>query len=328
MNQSEFLTRYEEDKSAFRALGNYVNNTIADGIKEIRKIDSLDLYLKIPAVPRLKTDKSIVEKAFLRKNYSNPYEDITDKIGVRYVVLLTEHVKEISDVVESSDKWEASKDRDFEAEREANPLLFDYQSIHYIIKLENSINYEGVQISSDMSCEVQIRTLAQHAYSELTHDLIYKSRLKAKPEVQRAVAKSMSLIEIIDSIFMEVHMKVSEESKDYNSMFDELLSIYKRIQNPNIQERINYFLLDTFRSDWEDLSILSLKEFMKDKPFIADKIKEKSHHNLLFEQPVVILLYYLISKNPLSVFKKLPITESEFKPIYVDLGISTEQFEL
>ncbi|MEX0597021.1 MAG: RelA/SpoT [Candidatus Paceibacterota bacterium] len=328
MTQKEFLALYEADKPALRALGNYVNNAITKGIKIRRKIDSLDLHLKIPVFPRLKTDKSILEKAFLRKNYSNPYSDITDKIGVRYVVLLTEHVTEISDVVESIDGWEVSKDRDFETEREENPLLFDYQSIHYVIRLKNNVNYEGIEISSDLSCEVQIRTLAQHAYSELTHDMIYKSRLQAKPEVQRAVAKSMSLIEIIDSIFMEVHMTITEESRDYDSMFNELTIIYEGIQSPNVQERLNFFLLDTFKSDWEGISISSLKKFIEEKPFIADKIKEKSQHNLLFEQPIVILLYYLISKNPRSVFKQLPITESEFKPLFVDLGISTEQFNL
>ena len=34
--------------------------------------------------------------------------------------------------------------------------------------------YNGHTIEKDTPCEIQIRTLEQHAYAELSHDYVYK----------------------------------------------------------------------------------------------------------------------------------------------------------
>src|SRR6185437_12088519 len=108
----------------------------------------------IPVVPRVKGDDSIVQKAFYRgKKYQNAYEEIEDKVGLRFVVLLTEDIRIIEEALNSSSQWTATMARDFEEERDARPYEFDYQSLHYILRSSLPLEFEGVQIPPDLPCE-------------------------------------------------------------------------------------------------------------------------------------------------------------------------------
>ena len=49
-----------------------------------------------------------------------------------------------------------------------------------------------------------MRTLLQHAHSELTHDTIYKPSVVQTPAMLRAAAKSMALIEATGDYFEEL----------------------------------------------------------------------------------------------------------------------------
>ncbi|MGC8001178.1 GTP pyrophosphokinase, partial [Salmonella enterica] len=79
------------------------------------------------------------------KKYANPYHDITDKAGIRFVVLLTSDIKKIEEALISSPAWEYSKDRDYEEERLAKPLVFTYQSVHYVVRAIRDIEVDGVR---------------------------------------------------------------------------------------------------------------------------------------------------------------------------------------
>ena len=169
---------------------------MSDSIRGRVAPTKLELFLKLPVIPRVKTQDSLLQKAFYRaKNYENPYEDIEDKVGLRFVVLLAEDIRTIEAAINDEPRWVAMLARDFELEREAKPYEFDYQSLHYVVRSKLPLEYEGYSIPADFSCEVQVRTLLQHAYSELTHDTIYKPSVRATPAIKRTAAKSMALIE-------------------------------------------------------------------------------------------------------------------------------------
>jgi len=182
MNQRQFKERYARDIPAYKAYGHYVTGQIMEGITAKIGRPNLPQVVKIDPVPRVKEIGSLLEKAFYRKKpYTNPYSDITDKIGTRFVVLFLEQVDDICDIIESITAWDASKDRDYEEERKKHPVLFDYQSVHYIVRLKADLEIDGVIVPTGTPCEVQIRTLLQHAYSELTHDTIYKPHSSTDP---------------------------------------------------------------------------------------------------------------------------------------------------
>ncbi|WP_196770032.1 GTP pyrophosphokinase [Vibrio mimicus] len=194
----------------YKAWGDLVVSELCQKLEELGR--DLGVHLKQPAKVRIKSDDSLIDKAFYRpnKNYENPYDDIEDKVGCRFVVLLVEHIDELSKIIKSSKRWEYIECRHFCEERKREPLLFTYQSVHYVVRARTDEQVNGETVKTGTPCEIQIRTLLQHAYAELTHDAVYKAKRVVKPEVHRTVAKSMALIETTDDFFSDVNCTNSD----------------------------------------------------------------------------------------------------------------------
>lgn len=325
MNEQQFLERWEQDKPFYKAWANLIGQEIERRLAPLITPMSLDYFLKVPATPRLKGDHNLIDKAFYRsKSYKNPYEDITDKVGMRYVVLLTTHIKHISSIIEGQDCeaiWTWSKDRDYEEERLAKPLEFAYQSVHYVIQSKPGLSFEGQNLPEGLTCEVQIRTLLQHAHSELTHDTLYKPKTTAKPSVKRTVAKSMALIEATDEFFEQAIKDLATESKTQESLFAGLSVAYRKsIGLEPGQERSNQLVIDAFIDILPKDVMVQIEEFLIAKGYIFEKIKEQQGMRHFFNQPVVLLAYFLAEKMPAQTRENWPIESDDLAKIFSDLG--------
>ena len=79
MNEQEILARWEADKPLYRAWAKLIDQEIERRLVSAIAPTPLDYFLKVPMVPRLKGDTSLIDKALYRsKPYKNPYEDITE----------------------------------------------------------------------------------------------------------------------------------------------------------------------------------------------------------------------------------------------------------
>lgn len=323
--EQEFLEKYEKEKQTLEEWGKFIINYIIDELKYENY--NIDKFLKVPAMPRLKDNNSIIEKAFYRgKNYENPIEDITDKVGTRFVVLLVSEIKIIEDIIEKCNCWEYSKDKDFEKERDENPTFFNYQSVHYIIMNNKSLTVNNTLIKENTKCEVQIRTLLQHAYSELTHDTVYKPKQNVKPTpiVQRLVARSMAMIETTDYIFKEVNdTMVKENNIKSNNLLPMMREEYTKIKDPEENIKIQDLIIESYADIIQKIDKDNFMEFIKhNQPIIVDQVTKKYKSELLFRQPIILLIYYLIEKYPSKLKANWPLTEDLIKPIYAKLGTS------
>jgi putative GTP pyrophosphokinase len=89
--EAEFIDRWRKEHPIYAAWGRFVGVTLSDAIRGRVAPTKLEMFLKLPVIPRIKEQDSILQKAFYRgKKYQNPYEEIEDKVGLRFVVLLTE----------------------------------------------------------------------------------------------------------------------------------------------------------------------------------------------------------------------------------------------
>lgn len=318
MTEIEIIQTYNLEAPIYSVWGNYIRKQIMSDLHKIP--NGLDL-IKIEVIPRLKSIDSLLEKVFRPgKNYNNPYDEITDKIGLRFVVLLEKDIATIGSVIESNNIWVFSKDKDFEDERINSPTLFDYQSRHYILKNKMELKVDNIVIPQYTPCEIQIRTLLQHAYSELSHDTIYKPQTRITPETHRLVARSMALIETTDQLFLEVNKMISSDEK-YLKEFEE---IYRKLINdiPTYEKKVNLVILDTFNKYLtKDISIL-IYEYLSSQNWIVDIIKNKAEYNFFYRQPVIVFLLYIINNHRKAVKEQWPYTEDKLNPIYSDLGIS------
>jgi ppGpp synthetase/RelA/SpoT-type nucleotidyltranferase len=325
VNEQEILARWDADKPLYRAWARFIAQEIERRLVPVIAPTHLDYFLKVPMVPRLKGDTSLIDKALYRsKPYKNPYVDITDKVGMRYVVLLTTQINTLCSIIESTECeafWFQTKDKDYEEERLAKPLEFSYQSVHYVLRSKAGLSMDGQSLPEGLPCEVQIRTLLQHAHSELTHDTLYKPKTTAKPSVKRTVAKSMALIEATDEFFEQAMRDIANASAPQKQLLDYLSDAYKKGTGiePG-QERSNQLVVDTFMELLPQDAIARIEEFLTAKGYVFNRIVEQNGQRHLFNQPAVLLAYFLADKMPAQTRECWPIDSDDLAKVFSDLG--------
>lgn len=316
MEQKEFIHKYEKEKHIYEAWGHYTKERI---IKALKKQVPIENFLKLDVKVRVKSVDSLLAKAYYRnKNYKNPYNEITDKVGMRFVVLYLDEVHLIGNIIESIDEWVFSKDRDFLDEIERYPERFDYESLHYVVTNKYSIVYNEIEIPKGISCEIQIRTLLQHAYCEMSHSTIYKKNVHSK--VKRVTARSMALIESADYFFKEVKEMVLKEEKIYNDLLPKLIEYYSTFAKLTVEDKINVLIIDNYGNLLKENIFEEIKKFIEENKFLKDIIIQNYEIKFIYRQPVVLLIYYLISKTRHKVSDEWPLTYDELIPLYNDLG--------
>lgn len=136
------------------------------------------------------------------------------------------------------------------------------------------------------------------------------------------------MIETIDIIFEDVIEKMNNENDIISTILPMLQNKYKKMFKSDFQKNINIMILDAYKDEIEKIDIDELKNFIITKRVLLEKqIKRKSKNNLLFRQPVIILLYYLVFQKRESVKQKWPMTKDILKPIYIGLGFKFEDYD-
>lgn len=133
--------------------------------------------------------------------YSDPINEIEDLAAVRVIVFLREHVKEVCDKIE---ELYETRDEGEIGPRSSDETRFGYESRHLVIHLDKRTYFGKRQRPARVSCEIQVRTILQHAWAEMEHDIGYKSDQDIPPELRRRFSALAGLLEIADTEFSRI----------------------------------------------------------------------------------------------------------------------------
>lgn len=325
MSETEFIRRWNDEKPRYEAWGSFVVTEMKASLADRLSSESaVKYFLKIHPEPRVKDTVSLVDKAYNRsKPYADPYNDVTDKVGVRFVVLLNEEVRVVEELLCANKTWVARKDKDYEEERGKNPWAFTYQSLHYIVFAKQDTEVGGTMVAANTPCEVQIRTLLQHAHSELSHPNIYKPRVTASSDMVRAAARSMALIETADEYFDQVAQKTRENDRPLEEAKRSLDAAYCRHtgREPDAAKSNTFIvdaLLELIGDNLDDL----LNDLVASDAYIVDMVRERVDQKSLYRLSAIFLLYLLIKRKPAELIEKWPMPAIDLRPLFVDLGVA------
>lgn len=329
MNEADLRVRFENRKPALAALGGWVAKVIiAELEKQLGSKSAVEKFLQIPPKPRVKETDSFLEKALVRKHKSDPLSEITDQVGVRFVVLLLENIDLIGKIIQS-DRWEWQKDRDHEEERLAKPDYFAYQSDHYVIRTKENIEFDGVIIPAYTPCEIQVRTILQHAYAEMAHNSDYKPSIRLPEEdqkhVKRSLAKGAALIETTDDVFKEIKNRLREYSESVDALLVRSSEIYKAItgKDSSPSTALGGIIAETYHRLLKQLTPEQLNAWAEARPWLGNKLAQKRNESVFYRDSVVILLGLLITENEMTVPKQWPVDSAYLEDLYSMMGISS-----
>ncbi len=325
MNHRQLLERWVSEKHIYEAWGAMIVEKICSLLEE--KGENIDCFFKVSPSYRLKDDNAFVDKAFYRENksYEAPYEQIQDKVGVRFVVLLLRDLNIVCDVLTQASEWTFEECRHFTKEREDKPEFFTYQSVHYVLNPSRPIQIDELEIPTSICCEVQVRTLLQHAHAELTHDAIYKAKKQVEPKINRTVARSMALIETTDEYFEEVVRKMGNTALVETNTQSKLDQYYFNFTQRHPQNQKSTILIwDTFENLIDENLIEEIKErFSQEKySFLRVKVSTEAEENTFYAQSITFFVYWLLIEHKNRVIEDWPLDTNILSSLAIDVGVS------
>lgn len=329
MNEQELRDAFVERIPLLQAFGDFVADYITEAIRDRAGESAFAKFFQIPCKPRVKELDSFLEKALVRKRKQNPLDEITDQVGVRFVVLLLEDIDRVCKIVETG-PWGWQKDRDFESERLQNPDYFAYQSDHYVVRSRNETVFRGVSIPGGIACEVQIRTILQHAYAEMAHSSSYKPPVKLPEEEQRRVnrslAKGSALIETTDEVFREIKSRLHEYSASTLALLAQSSELYASLTGQQVptSTSLGNLVVEVYRDMLKGTQPEQIKEWVNERSWLAEQLKKKRVESVFYRDPVLPLLGLLITEHELEVPTRWPVDATYLEEFYTMLGLSTQ----
>jgi len=134
--------------------------------------------------------------------YPFPLTQITDLAAVRVITFMLSALNEVDRVIREQ----------FEVVERTNKsqLLDDegrlgYQSVHYIVSMEwNRKNLPEYERFKALVAEVQVRTILQHAWAEIEHDMGYKAEVSSIA-IKRRFLSLAGMLEVADREFQAIY---------------------------------------------------------------------------------------------------------------------------
>lgn len=206
MTEAEIIKYYDANYVKY---GKFLKR-LQEMIKNILEIQGINFNVET----RVKQKNSFVTKA-LEKQYVDLKTQFTDFAGLRIVVNDIAQVKKVCEIIENEfliDKKNSGDKLDGLDENKVG-----YLSVHFITSFtEEHLKIRENSPYKDLKVEIQVRTILQHAWAQMTHDKIYKYRGNISKKLLRQVNLLAGLLEIADNEFVRLEKEVSLLSCETN----------------------------------------------------------------------------------------------------------------
>ena len=275
---------------------------------------------------RAKEVDSIIRK-LIKKPHHN-YGSIGDKSGVRIILRykdeitpVLELVKKIFDCGEYEEKVDALKlDR------------VGYLSVHVDVKLRKDDALAETYFPEKFKAELQVRTMAQHLWSEMSHDAFYKNDESLNPlpiPVKRRVYLLAGVVEVADDEFNRLNgeMPTLPEFVLLNALERHYFKLTTRRGDSELSLDVIRLLLPLYSEKLEQ-TVLHLDDFYNKHQEVISEVYEQAVENpersVYIYQPEALMIYDRLDHDSIAIRKlwntKYP--EGELERIANAFGIS------
>ncbi len=161
----------------------------------------------------------VKDRESLRKKVARPdkdyaeLSDITDVAGVRIITYFEDDVDKVARDLETV--FVVDRDNSIDRRKTLDPDRFGYLSLHHVASFgSNRTALLEYRKFIGMKVEIQTRSILQHAWAEMEHDLGYKSQESIPREVRRRFSRLAGLLEIADQEFRRLRDDLEQYRED------------------------------------------------------------------------------------------------------------------
>jgi putative GTP pyrophosphokinase len=271
------------------------------------KLDSVldDACIRHWCSGRTKDVSSFVKTA-VKKNLADPVNEITDKSGVRVLIPFEDLEQRVEQEILKNFHlcWRDNKREQLGAD------TFRYNALHLQISLIDTDEYKVPLNLKDLTCEVQIHTLALHAWSEVSHDLTYKPAGTVSHQYERRMNRLIALAEVFDAEVARTRREM-EDSENYLEawMLRIAESLYLPIAKGEFDRELSMMIISLLANAYSPSELQVFERLLEDhcesKQAQLDEIygtyfDERDVHPFLF-QPEALIVYERLLAKPLKL---------------------------
>lgn len=196
------IADYLNVHSFYVDLSEVANKVIIETLKQNNiQVHSIEYRAKEPISFGKKASKPSSENPHKPK-YQSPLKEITDLSAVRIITFFPRVIEEIDSVLSKEFNIIERLDKEKDLIEEEK---FGYKSIHYLAKLTHTrTSLPEYERFKDHIIEIQVRTILQHAWAEIEHDIQYKSSDIIPTDIKRRFIALAGLLEIADREFQAI----------------------------------------------------------------------------------------------------------------------------
>ncbi|MEK0241515.1 hypothetical protein WM005_16915 [Klebsiella variicola] len=245
---ADILSVYDENKENYDSyalsLKSLLTTLIRDTGTSIHSLES-----------RVKNRKSLEKKIIDKNKYEN-ISEITDVVGVRIITHYSDDVDKIARLIEQ--EFVVDTENSIDKRKALEPDRFGYLSLHYIVSLkENRSNLREYIPYNNIKAEIQIRSILQHTWAEIEHDIGYKTSAGLPNEIRRYFSRLAGLLELADDEFIKIKNAILArqeevakeiEQGDGNSLLD-IVSLKEYINKSKVISEIVDDFYDIYKID-------------------------------------------------------------------------------
>jgi ppGpp synthetase/RelA/SpoT-type nucleotidyltranferase len=196
---ARLLTEYDQRESLYRE---YVDHLIA-----VTGTMLYDAKIKCHAITgRLKARESFHGKVKSGKKQYAEIDEVTDVAGLRITTYFARDVDRVAEVIAPrfvvDEKNSVDRRKTIESDR------FGYLSLHYIVRPKDGDDPLARAGYTAVPAEIQVRSILQHAWAEIEHDLGYKYPGGIPRHIRRKFSLAAGLLEIADQQFDDIRADI------------------------------------------------------------------------------------------------------------------------
>lgn len=160
--------------------------------------------IKIHSVTSRLKDRSSLEIKLTKQDREYWHlADITDLAAARITTYLEDDVDRVGKVIESAFDIDRAHSTDKRAA--LDPDQFGYASLHHVVSLSTArAALPENERFAGLKAEIQTRSILQHAWAEIGHDIGYKSAFGVPRQLRRRLARLAGLLELADQEFVGI----------------------------------------------------------------------------------------------------------------------------
>jgi ppGpp synthetase/RelA/SpoT-type nucleotidyltranferase len=153
-----------------------------------------------------------------KKRYRQPGRQLTDKVGVRVITYFENDIAPVVTLLERELDIDEHKSED--KRTKLNLREFGYLSVHLIARTKGRWSRSPLFAPiRGMWFEIQVRSILEHAWAEIEHEIVYKSGIVFPDETKRRFARLAGALEILENEFVALRTEGSRLVSTYVGMF-------------------------------------------------------------------------------------------------------------